>query len=396
MLSFIEKSLGRTILSVLALSVALVMCFEIYIRITRGTEDRIKMMTIFGNELAASTYAGIKHPMSVGDSDAVKRQLLGIREKMKGVEVFICDFDQKVIYSTHEDRIKAIVSDFVKNRDALQALNDVSKSGMDSQKSFEEEFDGRRFLITIHPILNQPYCFHCHGSSRKVLGSMVIKMSTEQIYEAITSGRNRSIIITLFGIGAIIISTYAMLSRLIIRPIGVLAEKANKFAEGGTSVSVDIRSKNEVGALANSFNYMVKKIKDQIEYANSIKDAICDPLFMVDNKMTVTYINDACARLTGYKKSEVEGKMTCRDLFMSDICDTTCPVKYCFEKGEPVEGVRANIINREGRQIPIMTSASPLRNARRELIGAIEICKDISVIIDAERRQYINKTAGSG
>ncbi|MGE5299407.1 MAG: sensor histidine kinase, partial [Acidobacteriota bacterium] len=73
----------------------------------------------------------------------------------------------------------------------------------------------------------------------------------------------------------------------------------------------------------------------------------------------------------------------------------TCPVRYCFDKGEPVEGIRANITSREGRQIPIMTSASPLRNARGELIGAIEICKDITMVLEAERLQYVRKTAES-
>ena len=80
MLGFIRKRLGRTILTVLAISVALVMATEIYVRISVGVKDRIGMVTEFGKELAASTYAGIKHPMSVGDSDAIKKQLLDIKE----------------------------------------------------------------------------------------------------------------------------------------------------------------------------------------------------------------------------------------------------------------------------------------------------------------------------
>jgi two-component system NtrC family sensor kinase len=104
-------------------------------------------------------------------------------------------------------------------------------------------------------------------------------------------------------------------------------------------------------------------------------------------------MNDACARLTGYEKTDVEGKMNCRDLFKSDICETTCPVRYCFDKGEPVEGIRATITDREERQIPIMTSASPLRDAHGKLIGAIEICKDITDVLEAERLRYIQKRA---
>jgi len=391
---FIRKSLSRTILTVIAVSVAVVMTAEIYLRFSRGIDDRIAMMTLFGKELAASIYEGIKYPMSVGDSEAVKRQLLDLREK-KGLEVFICDYNQQIIYATQEDKINTQVKDYLSNKTAMKTLDEVSQTGLVPEKAFEEEARGKRSLITISPILNHPNCYHCHGSSRRVLGSMVIKMSMAQLYSTIASARNYSIMISLFGIAAIIALSYALMSRLVSRPIEILADKARKFAEGDMSVSVDVKTKNEVGVLGNTFNYMVKSIKDQMEYANSIKDAICDPLFMVDNNKIITFMNDACARLTGYKKSEVEGKITCGELLKSDICETTCPVQYCFDKGEPVEGIRANIASREGRQIPIMTSASPLRNARGELIGAIEICKDITMVLQAERLQYVRKTAES-
>lgn len=393
MLKFIRKRLGRTILTVLAVSVAFAMGTEIYLRINWGFKDRISMMTIFARELAASTYAGIKHPMSVGDASAIKRQLLDIKEKLPDGSVFICDFDEEIIYATHQEKLKTSVKDSITDKTTLQALDAALKTGISPEKAFEENVPGGKYLITIYPILNQPDCFHCHGSTRKVLGSMVIRMSTEQIYSAIAAGRNRSIVISLIGIGAIIFLTYAMLSRLVSRPIENLAEKAKRFADGDMSVSVDVKSEDEVGALGNSFNYMVKNIKDQIEYANSIKDAICDPLFMVDNNMVLTYMNDACARLTGYSKAEAEGKMRCRDIFKSDICETTCPVRYCFDKGKPVEGITANITNKDGKQIPIMTSASPLRDAQGDIIGAVEICRDITDILEAERLRYIRKTA---
>ncbi len=260
MIRFIRKRLGRTILTVLAVSVALVMGLEIYLRVSSGIQNRIEMMTLFGKELAASTYAGIKHPMSMGDSAAVKKQLLDIREKMADISVFICDFDQEIIYATHEDKIKTKVGDSIYNKAALQALNETSRTGVDPGKAFEEEVAGKKYLVTIHSILNQPDCFHCHGSSRKVLGSMVIRMSTDRIYSAIISSRNRSIMITLLGIGVIIFLTYAMLARLVSRPIESLSEKAKKFAEGDMSVSVDVKTEDEVGVLGNSFNYMVKKI----------------------------------------------------------------------------------------------------------------------------------------
>jgi signal transduction histidine kinase/CheY-like chemotaxis protein len=47
---------------------------------------------------------------------------------------------------------------------------------------------------------------------------------------------------------------------LVRRPVEGLAEKAKKFAEGDTSVSVDVKTEDEIGVLGNTFNYMVESV----------------------------------------------------------------------------------------------------------------------------------------
>jgi len=257
---FIRKRLSRTILTVFAVSVAFAMGAEIYVRLLRGTTERINMMTRFGKELAASTYAGIKHPMAAGDASAIKRQLLEIKEAMGDVEVLICDFDRNIVYATHEDKLQTSIDGSITSTEALQTLTKILQTGNNPEKAFEEEAGGKRYLVTMQPILNHPDCFHCHGSSRTVLGGMVIKMNADPAYAAIASATRHSILISLLGIGAIVILTYTMLSRLVSRPIEILADKADRFADGDMSVFVDVRSEDEIGMLGRSFNYMVGKI----------------------------------------------------------------------------------------------------------------------------------------
>jgi len=61
------------------------------------------------------------------------------------------------------------------------------------------------------------------------------------------------------GISIIIALIYVMVTRFIRRPVEDLADKAKRFAEGDTSVSVDIKSEDEIGVLGNAFNYMVQR-----------------------------------------------------------------------------------------------------------------------------------------
>ena len=63
-----------------------------------------------------------------------------------------------------------------------------------------------------------------------------------------------------------------MVTRLVRRPVESLAEKAKRFAEGDMSVSVDVKTEDEIGILGNTFNYMVesvssasKRLEEEIE-----------------------------------------------------------------------------------------------------------------------------------
>lgn len=391
---FIRKHLDLKILIVLTAGVSLVMGAVIVLSVNNQREQMLERMTEYGHELKSLAYAGIRHPMSVGDSASVEKQLLDIRGQLHGTEIVICDFNQRIVFATHADRINGTVSQFLHSRAGVAALDQLLRTGDPALAlPFEEEAQGRRYLVTIHSILNEPECHHCHGESRKVLGGLLTRHSTDSTYAAIASLRNRTIGISAVGIGALILLIYFMLVRLVTRPVTELAAKAEQLAGGDLTASVPVRTTDAVGILAGAFNAMVLSIRDQIELADSLKEAIADPLFIVDRDMVVTSMNEACAQLTGYSREETEGKLTCREIFHSDICEAGCPVRRCFEDGLHVKGITTTIRTRSGAAVPIMTSASALKDAAGRIVGAVEVCKDITTVLEAERLQYVRRTA---
>lgn len=391
----IRKRLALKILVVLTISVALVMGAVISIGVQNQRQQIRKMMTGFGEEMKSLAYAGIKHPMSVGDSASIEKEFSDIRNQLHGTEIVICDFNQRIVFATDTKRINTSVARFIHSPKALAALGKLLRDDTPNhQLSFEEEQDGRKYLVTIHRILNEKECHHCHGATRKVLGSLLTKHSTDATYAAIASLRNKTIAISVLGIGVIIALIFFLLTKLVTRPVSELAAKAELLARGDLTVSVPVRSEDSIGVLGKSFNSMVISIKEQIEVARSLKKVIADPLFMVNLDMIVTYMNEACAVITGYSREEAEGKLTCREILHSDICNkTNCPVRKTFTEGLPVSGIRTTIVSKTGKKIPIMTSASALKDAHGRIVGAVEVFKDISDVIEVERLQYIKQMA---
>ncbi len=397
LLAAIRKRLSAKILIALTLGVGVVMAGMILLAVAGQRHQLREQMTSHGRELKSLAYAAIRHPMALGDSESVEHQLTEIRGSLQDNEIVICDFQQQIIFATHAERVGTLMADFTTDHAMLAALNRVlanRASADDENEPYEEERDGHRYLLSLHGLTNAKECHHCHGESRQVLGCIVTRLATDKTFAAIAALRNRTIAISLFGIGGIILLIYLLLTRLVTRPVEELAEESRKIARGELDAAVTVRSNDAIGSLGRSFNLMAQSVKEQIGYFNSLRDAIAAPLFIVDPSMVITYMNSACEKLTGYTKEETEGKLTCREVFKSDRCGTAaCPLDYCLERGVTVEGITANITNRNGETVPVMTSASALIDMHGKVIGAVEICKDISDVLEAERLRYIKETA---
>jgi hypothetical protein len=79
----VRKRMGHRIMATIIASITVVMGVEIVLDLYFGKKDTLQLMETLSMDLAASTYSGIKYPMSVGDSAAVEQVLTDIREKME-------------------------------------------------------------------------------------------------------------------------------------------------------------------------------------------------------------------------------------------------------------------------------------------------------------------------
>jgi len=260
--NLVKKSLGNRIMATIIVSITLVMGVEILLDLYFGKRDTLKLMETLSMDLAASTYSGIRYPMSVGDSGAVDQVLTDIREKMEGIEVFICDTNQLITWSTHRNKVYTNIAGTIKNTASLEALSLLLRTGKAPRESFETVSDGKRHIIIIEPILNEKDCYHCHGSSRPVIGGMIVKTDVERALQTVTAAKNRTIFTTILALLAIIAISFAMIEKFISRRVQRLADAVKKVASGDLDFEIQARSADEIGDLANSFNSMTHELKE--------------------------------------------------------------------------------------------------------------------------------------
>lgn len=116
----------------------------------------------------------------------------------------------------------------------------------------------------------------------------------------------------------------------------------------------------------------------------SVIEGILEPFFVVDRNLTVTFMNQACADLTGYTVDEVVGKVKCHEVLKSSVCNADCAIGRCMNTNGSVNWARVIITTKFGKQVPVMVSAGAIRDSNGVARGGFEIIRDVSELAAVE------------
>lgn len=213
------------------------------------------------------------------------------------------------------------------------------------------------------------------------------------------SARTNLLLIALFN--ALILSVaYMYVRRRVARPLHDLAEVSLRFARGNYAVRSGFRSHDEIGRLAESFDFMAAEtdrhigiiaadlddIRQKEAELRKLSQAIeCSPASVVitDAAGTIEYVNPRFVEVTGYAPDEVLGRKP--DLLQSGqtLPETYAQLWNTIHAG----GVwRGELLNRRknGELFWENTQVSPVRDATGEIIHFVAVKEDITARKHAE------------
>jgi len=110
-----------------------------------------------------------------------------------------------------------------------------------------------------------------------------------------------------------------------------------------------------------------------------ILESVADGVFTTDAEGRITSFNRAAEEITGFSRREAIGQF-CFDIFRASLCQAECGLKRSLRTGKPVTNLRAEILTKEGKEIPISISTSVLRDKKGKPLGAVETFRDLSAL----------------
>lgn len=108
-----------------------------------------------------------------------------------------------------------------------------------------------------------------------------------------------------------------------------------------------------------------------------VLDKLSDGVLTTDKRGRINYFNFAAERITGLSASAALG-LKCKDIFQTKACDSACPLNQDGLEANDTSDRDVEIIRANGETIPVILTTAALRDQHGEIIGALEIFRDLS------------------
>lgn len=227
-------------------------------------------------------------------------------------------------------------------------------------------------------------------------------------YQAIVASITALIFAT---IGCAVYAFYLLLRR-IIKPLSLLEFGAHEIRARNYAKRIDIRTADEVGALAAAFNSMASSIEEHTDRLNealernrNILACMGEGLIGVDSDGNVMFINPAALDMLGYSADELLGKSVHAEIHHSHedgsrYDENDCPMSKAFRQNESFSLIEEVLWRKDGSSFAVGYTASPMQ-CGDSIRGAVVVFRDITerkkmeaaISAERERMQQIFDTS---
>ena len=199
------------------------------------------------------------------------------------VKVRILDQQGRVSYSTDPKEVSHVLD---KTAEACYGCH--AKSQPLARLNRPDRFriyrggDGQRVLGIITPIENQPSCSnadcHAHPASQQVLGVLDTNLSLAKADEQLKVSSARMFYYTAGAMLIIAVLSWLFVWSEVGQPIKALKKGTEHLSRGELGYQIEVRSRDEVGDLAQSFNGMSPQLRaaneEIVTWAKTLEDRV--------------------------------------------------------------------------------------------------------------------------
>ncbi len=201
------------------------------------------------------------------------------------VKVRILDQEGRISYSTNSAEVSHVLD---KTAEACYGCHVQSQpltrlNRPDRFRIYRNDA-GHRVLGIITPIENQPSCSnadcHAHPASQQVLGVLDTNLSLAKADAQLAVSSTRMFLYTAGAMLMVAVLSWLFVWREVGQPIKALKNGTEHLSQGNLGYQIEVRSSDEVGDLAHSFNSMSLQLRaaneEIVTWAKTLEDRVAE------------------------------------------------------------------------------------------------------------------------
>ncbi len=256
----------KLIIAVVVVALALLGVFA-YLILTTQRAQQLKELERSAHQLSETVKSSTKYDMLLNQRESVHRIIntIGAQPGIEKVRIF--NKEGAIIFSTDTLDVGKLVD---KKAEACYACHAADQPLErvpieDRTRIFQAEKQPATLGI-INPIYNEPSCWqaacHAHDAQQKVLGVLDITMSLAEVEAGMRASTLRLLLFALSAIAAISLMIYWLVHVIVLKPLRQIVTATQHVAAGDLTYAIPMHQRDEIGALAQSFNEMTRRLAE--------------------------------------------------------------------------------------------------------------------------------------
>jgi len=257
---------AKLIITIGILMVVLTLIFW-YAILAKQEKDIMSIAVRYGGSFVNFTKESIQHSMLYDQPDETQRTIHTLSTPEGVQRVSIYDHKGKILFSSNKQSVGQDVDKATVVCKGCHTDPQRSPALLQQQQKWivYKNNQGLRTLQVIDEIQNDPPCYnaacHVHPKNQKILGFVDAQLSLSFLDEALLrQGLALTAYVVMFVL-AVSLFLGIIIYKIVSKPVSVLVSGMDKVASGNLDYSVPIKSIDEMGVLAQTFNSMIKDLK---------------------------------------------------------------------------------------------------------------------------------------
>jgi len=217
------------------------------------------------------------------DREGLYHTIQTIADEPGMVKVRILDQEGRISYSTDPAEVSHVLD---KTAEACYGCHiqsqPLTRLNRPDRFRIYRNGGGHRVLGIITPIENQPSCSnadcHAHPASQQVLGVLDTNLSLAQADAQLAVSSTRMLVYTAAAMLIVVVLSWLFVWRVVGEPIRALKQGTEHLSRGELGYQIEVRSEDEVGDLAHSFNDMSLQLraanKEIVTWTKTLEDRV--------------------------------------------------------------------------------------------------------------------------